>query len=77
MKGNYFNLIISLHLAKFISLPFWMNSLSQRATLSMDIQILQLLSQGHSGKQGIGIDRFSAFMFSKVVQYVFQHYLYA
>lgn len=42
MKGKYLNLIISLQLA-----ALWVNSLSQRATLRMNVQFFQLLSQGY------------------------------
>lgn len=76
MKGNCFSLIFSLQLEKFISLPFCVNSLSQRATLRMDIQIFQL-SQGHSGRQGISywvgrrwMDRVLAFVFSEVMDVI-------
>lgn len=77
MKVNYFNLIIFLQSAKSTALPFWVNSLSQRAALRMNSQIFQLLSQGHRGRQVISywvgrrwMDRFLTLVFSEVMDFI-------
>lgn len=72
MKGKYLNLIISLQLAGLlVELP------ESKATLRINTQVFQLLSQGHSGRQGISygagrrqMDGFLAFMFSEAMDVI-------